>query len=85
MQMPDKLDGMETVLKKEKRPSRIAHISWDRMEVGGLAVGKDFDLHTDGERAWNLGRTEARHSPGIQPADTEELVARTGVRVRNRH
>ena len=61
MQLPGTLDGMEPVVKQDKRPPRIVRVSWGRMEVG---------------RAWDWPETGTRcHSPGIQPADVDELVA----------
>ena len=45
------------------------------MEVEGLGMGKDFKLYTGGGRAWDWAETGTRHSPGVQPADVEELVA----------
>ena len=62
-------------MKQKKRPPRIIQISWGRMEVEGLGVGKDFKLYPGGGRAWDWAETGTRHSPGIQPADVEELVA----------
>jgi hypothetical protein len=67
---------METAVKRQKRPPRIVQVSWGRMEVEGLGVGKDFKLYPGGGRAWDWTETGTRHSPGIQPADVEELVAR---------
>lgn len=61
---------------------RIAHLSWGRMEVEGLGSGKDFKLYPGGGRAWDWRETGTAHSPGIQPADVEELLdkdARTVV------
>jgi len=75
------LDGMEPVVMQDKRPPRIARISWGRMEVEGLGVGKDFKLYPGGGRAWDWAETGTRHSPGIQPADVEELVARGATTV----
>ncbi|MEV6812631.1 Mth938-like domain-containing protein [Micromonospora sp. NPDC051296] len=49
-------------------------ISWGRMEVDGLGVGKDFKLYPGGGRAWDWTETGTRHSPGIQPDDVEELL-----------
>jgi hypothetical protein len=72
---------METVVKQDKRPPRIAQISWGRMEVEGLGAGKDFKLYPGGGRAWDWAETGTRHSPGIQPADVEELVARGATTV----
>ena len=75
MQLLGTLDGMETVVKQDKRAPRIIQVSWGRMEVEGLGVGKDFKLYPGGGRAWDWAETGTRHSPGIQPADVEELVA----------
>ena len=76
MRLPSTLDGMEIVVKRHKRPPRIVQVSWGRMEVEGLGAGKDFKLYPGGGRAWDWAKTRTRHSPGIQPADVEELVAR---------
>ena len=51
------------------------------MEVEGLGVGKDFRLYPGGGRAWDWAETGTKHSPGIQPADVEELVARGATAV----
>jgi hypothetical protein len=51
------------------------------MEVEGLGAGKDFKLYPGGGRAWDWAETGTRHSPGIQPADVEELVARGATAV----
>ena len=58
------------------RSPRILGISWGRMEVEGLGVGKDFKLFPGGGRAWDWSETGTRHVPGIQPADVEELLER---------
>jgi len=60
---------------QEKRPPRILEISWGRMEVEGLGAGKDFKLYPGGGREWDWAETGTGHSPGIQPADVEELLA----------
>ena len=62
-------------MKQEKRPPRIVRISWGRIQVEGLGLGKDFKLYPGGGRPWDWAETGTRHSPGIQPADVEELVA----------
>ncbi len=54
---------------------RILAVSWGRMEVEGLGVGKDFKLYPGGGRPWDWNETGMRHAPGIQPADVEELLA----------
>jgi len=72
---------MEPVVKQDRRSPRIVQISWGRMEVEGLGAGKDFKLYPGGGRAWDWAETGTRHSPGIQPADVEELVARGAITV----
>ena len=58
------------------RSPRITHISWGRMEVAGLAPGKDFVLYPGGGRDWDWSTHGTRHDPGIQPADVRELIDR---------
>jgi hypothetical protein len=81
LQLAGTLDRMETVVTQDKRSPRIVRISWGRMQVEGLGVGKDFKLYPGGGRAWDWAGTGTRHSPGIQPADVEELVARGATTV----
>jgi hypothetical protein len=76
VRLPGTLDGMDRVVKGPKRAPRIVQVSWGRMEVEGLGAGKDFKLYPGGGRAWDWTETGTSHSPGIQPADVEELVAR---------
>ena len=59
---------------KERSP-RILAVAWGRMEVDRIGAGKDFKLYPGGGREWDWNETGTRHSPGIQPADVEELVA----------
>lgn len=81
MQWPGTLDGMETVVTQQKRAPKIVRLAWGRMQVEGLGVGKDFTLYPGGGRARDWAETGTRHSPGIQPADVEELVARGATTV----
>jgi hypothetical protein len=60
---------------QEKSSPRILEISWGHMEVEGMGAGKDFKLYPGGGRDWDWAETGTRHSPGIQPADVEELLA----------
>lgn len=53
----------------------IVAVSWGRIEVAGLGVGKDFKLYPGGGREWDWSETGTRHVPGAQPADVEELLA----------
>lgn len=56
------------------RSPRILAISWGRIEVEGLGLVKDAKLHPGGGREWDWSETGTRHSPGVQPADVEELL-----------
>ena len=53
---------------------RIDRITWGRMEVAGVGVGKDFKLWPGGGRQWDWRETDTHHVPGIQPTDVEELL-----------
>jgi hypothetical protein len=44
------------------------------MVVDGIGAGKDFKLWPGGGREWDWRETGTRHSPGIQPADVNELL-----------
>lgn len=73
---------METAVAEDvKRSPRILTISWGRMEVEGLPLGKDFKLYPGGGREWDWSETGTRHSPGIQPEDVEELLAHGATRI----
>jgi len=56
------------------RSPHIRHLSWGRMEVDGVGVGKDFKLWPGGGREWDWRETGTHHVPGIQPADIKELL-----------
>ncbi len=58
------------------RSPQITRISWGRMEVDCVGVGKDFKLYPGGGRAWDWNETGTRHVPGIQPSDVAELLDR---------
>nr|BFE73597.1 hypothetical protein GCM10020092_068980 [Actinoplanes digitatis] len=45
-----------------------------RIEVEGLGVVKEAKLYPGGGREWDWSETGTRHSPGIQPADVEEIL-----------
>ena len=44
------------------------------MVVVGVGGGKDFKLWPGGGRAWDWRETGIHHTPGIQPADVQELL-----------
>src|SRR6185437_3974155 len=67
--------SLESVMSGEMRSPRILAVCWGRMEVEGIGAGKDFKLYPGGGREWDWNETGTRHEPGIQPADTEELLA----------
>lgn len=58
----------------KNRSPRITQISWGHMEVEGLGPAKDFKLYPGGGRAWDWRETNTEHTPGIQPADIQELI-----------
>ncbi|MEW6636805.1 MAG: Mth938-like domain-containing protein [Actinomycetota bacterium] len=62
----------------EERSPRITGLSWGRLEVEGVEGGpfKDAKLFPGGAREWDWNETGTRHSPGVQPADLEELLER---------
>ena len=59
---------------QHKRSPRVIEISWGHIEVEGLGDQKDVKLYPGGGRAWDWAETGTRHTPGIQPADVEELL-----------
>jgi hypothetical protein len=63
------------VTEEFKKSPRILSITWGHMDVEDLSPAKDFKLYPGGGRAWDWSETGTRHSPGIQPADVEELLA----------
>ena len=60
-------------MKKTNQSPEIEHLSWGRIEIGGQRY-KDAKVYPGGARAWDWNETGTRHSPGIQPADVEELL-----------
>ncbi|WUF75480.1 Mth938-like domain-containing protein [Streptomyces nojiriensis] len=56
------------------RSPRITHLSWGRIEVEGLAPGKDFRLHPGGGRPWDWSEHGTRHDPGIRPQEVREFL-----------
>nr|WP_246002413.1 Mth938-like domain-containing protein [Allorhizocola rhizosphaerae] len=48
---------------------------WGQIRVSGFGNLKDAKLFPGGAREWDWAETGTRHSPGIQPADTDELIS----------
>ena len=59
----------------------IVAVAWGRLEVAGLGVVKDLKVWPGGGREWDWSETGTRHSPGIQPADAEEILAAGAVEI----
>jgi hypothetical protein len=54
---------------------RIETLAWGRLEVQDRPQPhKDAKLFPGGSRVWDWAETGTSHSPGIQPADVEELL-----------
>lgn len=62
-----------------KQPPKIAKLEWGRMVLEDPTTGtqkefKDCKVWPGGAKEWDWGLTQTRHTPGIQPADLEELL-----------
>jgi hypothetical protein len=66
--------GSARKLRETARSPSVLELSWGHMKIDGLGVGKDFKLYPGGGRGWDWSETDTRHTPGIQPADVEELL-----------
>ncbi|KAJ1065820.1 mth938 domain-containing protein isoform X1 [Ovis aries] len=59
----------------------IASLSWGQMKVqGSTKIYKDCKVWPGGSRDWDWRETGTEHSPGVQPADVEEVVEK-GVQI----
>jgi len=56
------------------RTPQITSLSWGRIETEGGVSFKDAKIFPGGAREWDWRETGTSHSPGIQPADVEELL-----------
>lgn len=60
---------------KIKPSPKITHLSWGRLNVEEHEQAyKDAKLFPGGSREWDWNETGTSHTPGIQPADVEELL-----------
>ncbi|MFG2043230.1 MTH938/NDUFAF3 family protein [Dactylosporangium sp. NPDC048998] len=57
-----------------QRSPRILSVVWGTIVAEDLGAVKDLKAWPGGAREWDWGETGTRHSPGIQPADVEELL-----------
>ena len=69
------------MIESTPRSPRIAHISWGRVEVEGHKPFRDAKVFPGGAREWDWRETGTHHTPGIQPADVEELIAQGAVAI----
>ena len=61
-------------MQQEIHSPRIADIRWGRLEIEGRRAFKDAKLFPGGAKEWDWRETGTHHSPGIQPADVQELL-----------
>ncbi len=54
-------------------PKILSH-RWGALEIEGLGSVRDAKLFPGGARAWDWRETDTHHTPGIQPADVQELI-----------
>lgn len=59
----------------QPRSPKIKSLFWGHLETEE-GTFKDAKLFPGGAREWDWGETGTRHTPGIQPADVEELIER---------
>jgi len=60
---------------KIKLSPKISHLSWGKLNIEEQGkTYKDAKLFPGGAREWDWNETGTSHSPGIQPADVEELL-----------
>lgn len=52
----------------------ISNFGWGVIEIDKKRTYKDAKLFPGGAREWDWTETGTTHTPGIQPADVEELI-----------
>jgi hypothetical protein len=52
----------------------VTGLSWGQIEIDGQTRYRDAKLYPGGSREWDWNETGTKHSPGILPADVEELL-----------
>lgn len=53
---------------------KISSIKWGQVKTENGNQYKDVKLFPGGSRAWDWNETGTHHTPGIQPADVQELL-----------
>ncbi|KAM7226636.1 hypothetical protein CapIbe_022781 [Capra ibex] len=75
------LGGCRSSVKFLMSSPEIASLSWGQMKVqGSTKIYKDCKVWPGGSRDWDWRETGTEHSPGVQPADVEEVVEK-GVQI----
>jgi len=64
-----------SVMKDKPLSPKINKLTWGQIEVEGFGEFKDVKLYPGGARSWNWTETGTEHTPGVQFADVEELLA----------
>lgn len=63
------------MVKSQRDSPKVKSVSWGRIEVEGHdSPYRDAKLFPGGAREWDWNETGTGHSPGVQPADVEELI-----------
>lgn len=60
-------------MNKNKSP-KIHSIEWGKISTSDGHSYKDAKLYPGGSREWDWNETGTHHTPGIQPADVQELL-----------
>ena len=69
-------------MNKTKVSPKVIGIAWGSIAIAGMKDRfKDAKLYPGGACEWDWRETGTRHSPGIQPADVEELVEKGAVAI----
>uniref|UniRef100_A0A8C4XWF9 Mth938 domain-containing protein n=3 Tax=Gopherus evgoodei TaxID=1825980 RepID=A0A8C4XWF9_9SAUR len=67
--------GLQHLFNLAMSSPEIASLSWGQMMVKGCSTTyKDCKVWPGGSRTWDWRETGTNHSPGVQPADLEEVV-----------
>ncbi len=60
---------------KTSSSPEVVDLSWGQVWLNGFREPfKDVKIYPGGARAWDWRETNTHHSPGIQPADVQELL-----------
>ena len=61
-------------MKAQTNSPRIRSVEWGQVIIDEGHKYKDAKLYPGGSRAWDWNETGTHHTPGIQPADVNELL-----------